>query len=379
MESNFYNFYSILNTKISFVNDVKIQFSKTLASDFNAFNFWTVNENKVSEILSFFLNPLQSHGQNDLFLRLFLSRFNIDFDQLINSDIEVVTEKRTHNNRRIDIFISIDNGINIIGIENKIYEWTKDQAGQINDYLEYLKMYSKEKKFTLFYLAPKKKVISNNSFDIDFFRETYSENCLRFITYEDDIIPLVHEFAINSENDRVRSFLLDFERKLKNMYMGNSDINEKDIVKKFVTESKENLETSFKIFNNLTAIKNDLRERFYEQMIEISHELNVQIDENRNRFIVPKLGSLKIGISFEDGGLLYGIVREDYDSIKTTYPNIEMLFNENFQVSYWWSMWRWLFKDIEYSPDFWQSIIDGSVKNEIKVFVKKIVETDIQL
>lgn len=373
------NFYNILHTKVQFVNEVKKEFSKSLASDFNSLDFWNLNENKVSEILTYFLDPSNTHGQDDLYLKIFIKKFDISFSYQNLSDIEAMVEKRTESNRRLDIFITNNRSGDTIAIENKIYEWTKDQYRQIDDYLHFLNNYSKNQNFTLFYLAPSNKQISSWSFNDEEFTKNYKKDCLRFINYEEDIIPLIHLFAINTENDRVRSFLLDFERKLKKLYMGNFDINETEIIKKSITESKNNLETSFMIFNSLPSIKNELREAFYNQMVEISNELNIHIDENRNRFYLDKLGNHKIAISFEGRGLIYGIVRSDEDPNKTTYPHIENLFTENFQVSYWWSMWRWMFQNIEYNADFWQAVLDGSAKKVVKDFIVKIIDSEVSI
>lgn len=161
--------------------------------------------------------------------------------------------------------------------------------------------------------------------------------------------------------------------------MGNSDINEMDIVKNFITESKENLETSFKIFNNIPALKIELREKFLEQMVEISNELQIPIDENRNRFYLDKLGNNKIAISFEGGGIIYGIVRNEEDPNKKAYPEIELLFQENSQISYCWPMWRWMFQQIEYKPQFWQAIMAGSAKATVKDFITKVISADFKI
>ena len=85
---------------------------------------------------------------------------------------------------------------------------------------------TKNNDFTFFYLSPRDKKISNDSFDENNAKELILNNKFRLINYEIDIIPLVHKFAIFSENDRVRAFILDFEKKLKSLYMGNNNINE---------------------------------------------------------------------------------------------------------------------------------------------------------
>ena len=45
-----------LETKINFVDEINNLFGKTLALDFNSLDFWRIDENKVSEILAFFLD-----------------------------------------------------------------------------------------------------------------------------------------------------------------------------------------------------------------------------------------------------------------------------------------------------------------------------------
>lgn len=377
MIQHYKNFFSVLNTKVKFVNEVRKEYSKVLSSDFNSLDFWNVGENKVSEIITFFLNPHESHGHDDLYLNLFIKKFNLEFNYKKITDVKAVVEKRTHNNRRIDIFITGGYGKSTIAIENKIYTWTKDQINQIDDYLKYLDNYCGNQNFTLFYLAPKGKTLSGDSYDHELFLKKYKSECLKFINYEDDIIPLIHEFAINTENNRVQSFLLDFERKLKQLYMGNSDINETEIIKGFVIENKENLETSFKIFNNLPAIKAELKEIFFKQMVEISHELSIPINENRNRFHHSKLGPLRVAVSFESRGLIYGLVRLEQDPRKKTYPELESLFIDNFQVSEWWSMWRWMYKEIDYSAEFYQSVLDGTAKDKVKNFIITIINSDL--
>lgn len=122
-------------------------------------------ENKVSEIFAFFLNPNESHRQEDLYLKLFIKRFQLIFSLENFKDIEVIVEKRTHNSRRLDIYITDKDGNNVIGFENKIYEWTTDQFKQVEDYIDFLSGISKNYKFTLIYLSPKNKKVSEYSFN----------------------------------------------------------------------------------------------------------------------------------------------------------------------------------------------------------------------
>lgn len=84
-----------------------------------------------SKIIAGFLKPQGSHGQGDLFLRLFLQTIEknnkIDMD---TSNAKVYTEYGKGVDGRLDIFI--ENGSHSIIIENKIY--ARDQGEQLSRY-----------------------------------------------------------------------------------------------------------------------------------------------------------------------------------------------------------------------------------------------------
>lgn len=372
-------FYSILKTKVSFINQVKKHYSKVLASDFNSLDFYYVGENKVSEILCFLLNPLGSHGQEDVFLKLFLKKFEIIFEYEDLQDVSAVTEKITDNNRRIDIFLHNKKSTSLIAIENKIYSGTTDQHNQVNDYLQYILNFTREEKFTFIYLAPKGKEISNNSFNKETYDNLVRSGKVKFINYEDDIIPLIHQFAISAENDRVRAFILDYERKLKNLYMGNSELNETDIIKEYIIDNSKNIELSFQIFKNINDAKLELRALFLAQLKEISHELNIFFDEINYRYHLDKLGDNLVGISYESGGIFFGIVRKTDSKDERKFPQIEQYLNGNIQRSYWWPVYFWLFRNIETNPDFWIAVKNGEAKNTIKVFLQTLIESQFDI
>jgi hypothetical protein len=123
---------SKLKSKIDAHKEFKKEYNKQLAFDFSLFNFFNVGENKVSQILAYFLDEKQNHGQGDLFLKEFVNQFygkEIDTTNSINICEKVITQ-----NRRIDIYLEI--GELIIAIENKI--WADDQHNQLKDYATYL-------------------------------------------------------------------------------------------------------------------------------------------------------------------------------------------------------------------------------------------------
>jgi len=124
------------------------ELSRLSGADFNVFKIVKVVHDEVrhSAFLAELLNPKGSHGQGDLFLRLFVQKLGItDFQcetavAIVEKHIGEVTETT---GGRIDILIDDHHGNQII-IENKIY--ASDQENQLIRYHNF-------KNQNLFYLT----------------------------------------------------------------------------------------------------------------------------------------------------------------------------------------------------------------------------------
>lgn len=104
---------------------------------FNLINFisriWGIGETKHSQILGFFLNPRENHGQGGLFLKLFLEKLGFETNNFNLKDWTVDVEQRSNGRDQIDILIqSRQLGISI-AIENKS-NGAKDQSHQLYRY-----------------------------------------------------------------------------------------------------------------------------------------------------------------------------------------------------------------------------------------------------
>jgi len=124
-----------------------------LASDFNIFeNIISPDENKISDIIAFLLDPKESHGQKDIFYKKFVEileiKQNINYEKLSISR-ESPTLYIENSRRRIDITIDHDRRF-AIGIENK--PWAGEQIDQIKDYSEDLRKEYKDN-YILIYLS----------------------------------------------------------------------------------------------------------------------------------------------------------------------------------------------------------------------------------
>lgn len=371
-----------LETKIGFVDEINARFGKTLALDFNSFDFWEIDENKVSEILAFFLDPLERHHQGDLYLKLFIEQFALDFAYSNLNEIKVETERIIDFNRRIDIFLSYRGNEKLIAVENKIRNETKDQENQIADYINYLKRLNSDN-FHLLYLAPKDKTLSDKSISPEERKLYTDDNKLILINYEDDIVDLIHKFAIHSENDRVRAFLLDFERKLRQRYLGMDNINDSKIISQFIGQREENIKLAFKVAGSLNELKENLKLLLNQQMYELAEEFDIDYVAANSHFALKNLSNHYVKLNFEMGGIIYGIVKTP-DQCKSE-PNkygiqkIEELFPNKFKTSQWWPLYDFMYQQIDANPEFWIDVKNGKVKEKMQYFISHVINiTDLE-
>ena len=155
------NFFRPLIFKYRVAKEIKNQTDRYLASDFNVIKIIEPDENKISDLIALFLRPDGGHGQGRRFFDLFigclrahkkdgkmLSDLGTDF--LNRCNVEVIREKGTIQNRRIDIFMRLyaDSEEYFIGIENKLT--AEEQDCQLEDYAKDL--ISRASKYLLIYL-----------------------------------------------------------------------------------------------------------------------------------------------------------------------------------------------------------------------------------
>lgn len=219
--SNFTKIEKILNVVKSRIEahiKFKSEYNKQLAFDFSLFQFFSVGENKISQVLAYFLDVHQNHGQYDIFLKEFVKMFyenKIEINQLKN-----ICEKTITANRRLDIYIEID-GLTI-GIENKI--WANDQPNQLRDYSRFLEQKSNGK-YLLIYLNPYGLEPDKSSISEKLMKTLIEQKKFNIISYKDDIIPLINNWIAICEADNVSHFLKEFKKYLEIKFLGKNTLN----------------------------------------------------------------------------------------------------------------------------------------------------------
>lgn len=149
------SFFSIIGNRLAASDKSRLLHDRKLATGFNVFHFIEPDENRLSDVLAFLLNPKATHGQGDLFLRLMFGQLGLLADakrtQHATVRREATTDRILNSRRRMDIVIEAGA---LLAIENKID--SSEQPEQVKDYLDQLDRCSRNGsvRTALIYLSP---------------------------------------------------------------------------------------------------------------------------------------------------------------------------------------------------------------------------------
>ena len=137
-------FFTGLGPAIRIARRAQTELDRRAATRFSLFDFFHEREEDLSRVFGGLLASGGTHGQGDMFLRLFLDEVREVLDGEVNGrfpagnlrDSRVYLEHHTDTGRSIDIVVTVC-GDTWIGIENK--PWAGEQPDQVSDYLKYLR------------------------------------------------------------------------------------------------------------------------------------------------------------------------------------------------------------------------------------------------
>ncbi|CAA0199509.1 PD-(D/E)XK nuclease family protein [Tenacibaculum maritimum] len=242
------NLINIVKSRIDAHIKFKKEYDKQLAFDFSLFQFFTIGENKISQVLAYFLDENQNHGQGNIFLKEFVRTF---YDKEIEViQLENICEKIIKDNRRIDIYIKLK-GLTI-AIENKI--WADDQNNQLKDYSTYLEQQSKGS-YLLLYLNPYGSEPKSKSIEKKLKDSLKEQKKLKIISYKDDIISLINNWLVICEADNVSHFLKEFKKYLEIKFLGKNTLNMSKELRVLINENEREVQ---QLVNEYKGIENDI-------------------------------------------------------------------------------------------------------------------------
>ena len=242
------NILNIVKSRIDAHLKFKKEYNKQLAFDFNFFQFFSVGENKISQVLAYFLDVYQNHGQGDMFLNELIKTFygkEIEITQFENVCEKVITQKR-----RIDIYIKLK-GLTI-AIENKI--WADDQNNQLKDYSQFLERES-QGEYLLLYLNPYGLEPKTKSIGDKLKESLIQQNKLKIIGYKQDIIPLINNWLANCEADNVSYFLKEFKKYLEVKFLGKNTLKMSKELREIIYKNEREVQ---QLVNEYKTIENEV-------------------------------------------------------------------------------------------------------------------------
>ena len=230
-ETNLERFFEGAKQGLGVLRPAIVELDRHLARKFDFFRFINLNENQMSDVFAYLLDPNETHGQRELFLGKFIEdkigKFIEDKTgnwlsrsswSLTSIGREVPTTRIENWNRRIDIEIAFqsDDGPAAIAIENK--PWAGDQHLQLSDYAHHLEsMY--EGRFKLIYLTPNGEKPSEDSIDYREREEREKKGQLDYASIRDWASDngWLKRAEDEVKAERVRWFVSDFRKALKNL------------------------------------------------------------------------------------------------------------------------------------------------------------------
>ena len=226
------HFFDTITHRVELTETQQRRRDKRCATAFNVFHWIAPDENKLSDILKDLLDPKGSHGQGDLFLRLFFKQLGLGSNPKLTKNAAVKREAPTHGilkyRRRLDVFVEASV---LVAIENKVD--ALDQKDQVKHYLEHLQYCTRGggKKSVLVYLTPNGR--RPESIQRALFDEANACGRLRCWSYQDDLREWLEKCRRECEAQKIRDFLLDFINYIETVLKRESENTEE-------TEADEN-------------------------------------------------------------------------------------------------------------------------------------------
>lgn len=384
--------FKSLNEIYKTLESYRIEKNKTELYDanrFNPFQFIETDENGLSSIIAFFLNPLERHGQRDLFLITFLKNLKL-YDFLAYDNIVITCEKATYANRRHDIFIEgwLNNQRKwIISIENKLKN-AMDQDNQLSDYHKDLQSYRVP--FYLIYLPPFKRFPPNESISKEEWQQLTDKHHAQVLDTK-DIIRWLEQTPIIAPN--IKLFCDNFIAFLKDEIMNEIENHDK-FLEQLIT-NKAWLETAISLIESAenlyekldTLLIQQLQQKFEQEFpIMYSKGWYFNSDGYSSGFYLDKGDIDKqawgIGLEFDSNNYknaYYGIWARKEELSKEKYEQLETIFPySGFKRTKYWIHWKWCDHNLkDWNSETWKNIANGELAEQIFELLRPLIyDTD---
>ncbi len=381
MEQSIINILNELYQKEKHISSI----DRNESPEFTPFRFIYTNEDGISAILAFFLDPNESHNQGDFFLKSFF-KLLLKKELLKCDSVFVTLNKHTYLGRRHDIFLEgYKNGVVqwVVSIESKL-RGAYEQENQISHYIDDLKRYHKENYFMVFLPVIEKKPISINEVDWD----NEVKNRRAVIITPTFLVEWLQD--CHTENRKINQFIEYFKEFLNQEFIMSNENKSQfipNLLEKLDDEERRNaFEVVMKAIKNRGEIYRILAEKLEQSLIDklSSSEyqdwklrtinksgdtiLPIYISNDKYSFDIcfESNGKTYCGLRFKDGineelkerdnEILNKIIIEGAERATTKYP---IWFYPNYPITDKWNekSWTQLASNVDSVKDaFWEPI-----------------------
>lgn len=406
IESSLDSLFEGLRAGIDALQETRDQLNKEFALDFNPIGLFRPDENQMSRILAFLLNPRANHGQGHVFLECFCKTYcrdlvvnytPQDFENAI-ANARVFTEYRLKDGRRIDILVKL--GVQPplwIGVENKI--WAADQEMQLADYHQFLREASQEN-CRLLYLSPDGRKPSEGSMPKERWKELEKAGRVLCVSYvsasKDDDEPLslcalVDEFMAKCAAEDVNRFLRLLQKYWKTKFLGEKAMDVSNFVAEYATRD-DKLELAWKIIEQENKVKEAIWERVKKELMDWSKSEGVDLEicaqtyremkrqwKNLIVFNLPTPNGWRLLFAFQHGNrsgllsILSGRTLEDNDKLATVKSAVGYKYahrdNVNIHEAFSPYAGNW---ECDIRP--WRDMLERSSENDLSIFSNRFID-----
>jgi hypothetical protein len=276
--------YLNLLTQLGVICKHHREISRISGVEFNIFKVVKIAEDEVrhSAFLAELLNPQGSHGQGEVFLKLFVEQIGMNEKEFGCISAVVESEKHIGNvtedeGGRIDIFIS-DKKNHFILIENKIY--ADDQNFQLIRYYNFKNQYPYSK-VSLFYLTlfgekPTLKSKKNDKLMI----ELMEGIDYKLLSYKTDILPWLDKCQKETVNmPLLREGLTHYINLIKHLTGETINKTMSNEIIELLTKNQSNLKNAKELVKNWPKVKTSVQWKFWEELKKAMEEKGLVLED----------------------------------------------------------------------------------------------------
>lgn len=265
--------------------DSRKAYNREVALEFNPMlQFFSIGENKFSDIIAYFLNPQEKHGQGSAFLEAFLKMEGLPCCQWegLNLERAKVVRESGVNSRRMDIYIHFPESNYGIGIEMKI--WAGDQKDQLQDYHTWLKdKHGNEQ--CLFYWRPYDNKPGEHSLSEDDRDKLIKARQFYEINHEEWTVALLEKWLTVCRAENVRTFLKQLLQFINHEVNGERFMGQHKTITDYLLQDTARLEAAAQIIEAQDVIREKVLRAFKTALQEYRQWPQGVELENMGRFL----------------------------------------------------------------------------------------------